>query len=296
MSKGNRNVYVYLLIDNGMLHEASASYTEAGPESRPPWLVPIYAERALAVSPFLVDVEAAYEAGDLDRVMDYVNARTPALHVSIIETGLDPGQLAHHLGQFIFIVDPQGKQFTLRYADCTVLTSLSSLLTPVQWATMRGPIARWKIHDRSGAIIPLPPAEVTATAPTPIRLDQDQLIALDEASEPDHYIAKVKMMRNGAALPGNAMEQHQCAQAARQAWRAADNPSPLILLFLTEAALVTRGEVLRWDEIPKFLVMNEVSAFRSKLRELVDKIQERKKRARQVAAEAEKCNVDAIFI
>jgi hypothetical protein len=296
MSKGNPNVHVYLLIDNGLLHELSASYTETGPESRPPWLVPIYAERALAVSPFLVDVEAAYEAGGLDRVMGYVNARTPALHVSIIETGLDPGQLAHHLGRFIFIVDPQGRQFTLRYADCTVLASLSSLLTPVQWATMRGPMARWEIHRRSGTVIPLPPVEVSANVPTPIRLDQDQLMSLDEASEPDHYIAKVKMMRNGAVLPGNAMEQHQWAQAARQAWRAADNSNALILMFLTEAVLVTRGEILRWDDIPKLLVMNEVSTFRSKLRELVDEIQERRSRARQAAAEGEKSNVDAIFI
>jgi hypothetical protein len=296
MNDGNPNVYVYLLIDNGLLHEVSASYTEPDLESRPAWLAPIYAERALAVSPFLVDVEAAYEVGDLDRVMNYVNARTPALHVSIIETGLDLGELARHLRRFIFILGPQGKQFTLRYADCAVLAPLSSVLTPAQWATMRGPIARWNIHNRSGSINPLPPAEVAGIESTPFRLDKDQLAALDEASEPDHCIAKVKMMRNGAALPGDAVEQHEWARAARQAWRAANNSNTLILMFLTEAALLTRGEVLRSQEVPKFLAMNEVSAFRSKLGELVDEIQERRNRVGPEPAEGEKSNVSAIFI
>jgi hypothetical protein len=104
------------------------------------------------------------------------------------------------------------------------------------------------------------------------------------------------MMRNGAALPGDAVEQHEWARAARQAWRAANNSNTLILMFLTEAALLTRGEVLRSQEVPKFLAMNEVSAFRSKLGELVDEIQERRNRVGPEPAEGEKSNVSAIFI
>lgn len=273
MSHDHSDVCVYLLIDNGMLDEVSASYAEDAPESRPAWLAPIYPERALAVSPLLVDLEAAYEGGDLDRVMHFVNARKPALHVSVIESALDIGQLAHHLGRFIFILDPQGKQLTLRYADCAVLAPLSELLTSAQWATMRAPVARWHIHHRSGALVPLPSAASTAVAPTPLCLDRDQLLALDEASEPDHYIAKVNMMRNGEALPGSAVEQHEWALAARRAWRAAGNANPHILKFLTEAALVTKGGVLRRSEVAEFLTMSEVSAFRNKVGDLIDAIQ-----------------------
>lgn len=296
MTFSNSNISVYLLIDNGMLDEVSASYTEDAPESRPAWLAPIYPERALAVSPLLVDLEAAYEGGDLDRVMRFMNARKPALHVSVIESALDIGQLAHHLGRFIFILDPQGKQLTLRYADCAVLAPLSELLTPVQWATMRAPVARWHIHHRSGALVPLPPAEATAVAPTPLCLGQDQLVALDEASELDHVIAKVNMMRNGEALPGNAVQQHEWAQAARRAWRAAGNAHPPILMFLTEAALLTRGAILRRLEVAEFLAIDEVSAFRTKLRELVGDLQARHGRASQGATAGDHSNAIPIVI
>ncbi len=270
MNTGDQNLSVYLLIDNGLLDEVSRSYAEGDSKDRPSWLEPIYADYAMAASPLLVDVEAAYEAGDIDLVMSYVNARQPALHVSFIETELNLEQIAQHLRRFIFIVSPEHKQFTLRYADCAVLAPLASILTAAQWTTMKGPILRWGIHDRSGTLIQLPLAEPAADAPTPLRLDRDQLAALDEASEPDHYIAKVKVMRNGMPLPGNTEEQHAWSLAARTAWRAAGNSSSMILLFLTEAALVSRGEVLRKHEIQNSLVMDEVNAFRDRLNTLID--------------------------
>jgi hypothetical protein len=93
---------------------------------------------------------------------------------------------------------------------------------------------------------------------------------LDEASEPIHFIAKLNMMRNGEALPGSSVEQHECARATRRAWRAAGNANPHILMFLTAAALVTRGGVLRLPEVAKLHAMNEISVFRNKLRELID--------------------------
>lgn len=295
MNNVNHNVFVYLLIDNGLLHDVSANYTEADPQRRPSWMAPLYAEHALAVSPFLVDVEAAYQAGDLDRVMSYLNARRPALHTSFIETGLELEQITQHLRRFIFIVDPQGKQFTLRYADCAVLAPLASLLTAAQWATMRGPILRWSIHDRSGAIIQLPPVEPIANVPTPLCLDEDQLAALDEASEPDHYIAKVNMMCNGSALPGNTAEQYAWAHAARQTWRAANNSNPLILLFLTEAVLLTQGEILRRQGVQDLLAMDEASAFRNKLREIIIEIQQRRYRAPQTTTGDEDSNAGILF-
>jgi hypothetical protein len=276
MNSGNWDVFVYLLIDNGLLDEVSTSYTEDDSKNRPSWLEPIYPDHAIAVSPLLIDLGAAYEAGEVDQVMRYLNARKPALHVSIIETVMNFEQIAQHLRRFIFIVSPEDKQFTLRYADCTVLAPLVSVLTIAQWATMKGPVSRWGIHDRAGTLIQLPSAEPVANVPTPFHLDHDQLAALDEASEPDHCIAKVKTMRNGMLLPGNTEEQHAWALAARQAWHAAGNSNSLILLFLTEAALISRGEILRTPGIQDSLAMDECSAFRNKMQVVIKEIQDRR--------------------
>jgi hypothetical protein len=118
-------------------------------------------------------------------------------------------------------------------------------------------------------------------------LDSDQLAALNEVSEPDHCIAKVKSIRNGATLPGNPTEQHAWAQAALQAWLAAGNSNSLMLTFLTEAALVSRGEILNGQEIQNLLAMDEVSEFRSRLRLLVSASRERRNRTSQMRTENE---------
>lgn len=273
MSGTNGELFVYLLIDNGLLHEVSAGYAGTDANSRPTWLEPVYAERALEVSPLLIDVEEAYEAGDIEQVMGYMSACKPALHVSIIESELKLGELAHHLRRFVFIVDPNGKQFTLRYADCAVLAPFSSLLTPPQWGAMRGPITRWAVHDRSGSMIQLPPIESDARAPTPFCLDWEQLAALDEASEPDHFIAKAKMMRHGGDFPGDAVEQHAWARSAREVWRAVGNSNPQFLTLLTEAALATRGSILNRSETRDCLKLSDVDLFATGLNELIARMQ-----------------------
>ena len=269
MSGTNSELFVYLLIDNGLLHDVSASYAETDAKSRPVWLEPIYAERALEVSPLLIDVEAAYEAGEIERVMGYVSACKPALHASIIESELNLGDLVHHLRRFIFIVDPNGKQFTLRYADCAVLAPLSALLKSAQWGAMRGPIARWAVQDRSGSTIQLPSAESEVRAPTPLILDWEQLGALDEASEPDHFIAKAKMMRHGGDFPGSAVEQHAWARGAREVWRAVGNSNLLFLTLLTEAALATRGGILNREETRDCLALVDLDIFAARMKELI---------------------------
>lgn len=269
MSADNREVVVYLLIDNGLLQDASVNYVEADTKSRPDWLEPIYADRALEVSPLLMDVAAAYEAGEIEQVMGYLNARRPALHVSIIESELYLGEMAQHLRRFTFILDPEGKQLTLRFGDCAILSPLSSVLTPSQWAVMRGPITRWGIHDRLGAVTQLPLNESGAHSTTPLRLNQDQLAALDEASEPDHLIAKVKMMRHGAELPGSVAEQHAWAREARNAWQAARHSNPLLLLFLAEAMLLSGGKLLRMPDMKDAFAIDDASIFRQRLQEIL---------------------------
>lgn len=268
MNDTHADVSVYLLIDNGLLHEVAKNYAESDLQSRLVWLEPIYAEPALIVSPFLIDLEVAYETGGLDTVMGYLNAVTPALHVSVIETELNLQQIAQHLRRFICILDPEERQFTLRYADCAVLAALASVLTPIQWSTMRGPITRWLIHDRIGNLVQLPPVTFIANGSTPLCLDHDQLMTLNEESEPDHCIAKVKLMHHETLLPGSVAEQHTWAKTARQNLQAAGNSNPLILMFLTEAALLTKGAIFSRNEIQAYLQMNEVGEFCRKLQEL----------------------------
>lgn len=262
---------LYLLIDNGLLQATSARYAEIDSQSRPSWLALIYTEHALEVSPILIDLEAAYDGGDLDQVMGYVNALVPALHVSVIETQLSLAEIARHLRRFVFIFDPDGNQFTLRYADCAILTPLSTVLTDAQWSTLRGPIARWCAHDRYGRVNELRRVSLIADVMTPLKLHRDQIATLDELSESDHYIAKVKMMLHGAELPGTAAEQHCWASEARQVWCASKNPSQLYLLFLTEAAMVSRGEILRIPEITGYLMIDNIDLFKQKLQHFTDK-------------------------
>ncbi|WP_306396619.1 DUF4123 domain-containing protein [Telluria beijingensis] len=268
MSDRPARAFTYLLVDNGLLQEVSAGYEEDDAKRRPVWLEPIYGERALKVSPLLIDIEAADESGDIELVMRYLNARKPALHASIIESSLNLTNAAQHLRRFIFILDPEGKQFTLRFADGAVLGPLSSILTAAQWATMKGPISRWGIHDRSGSIVYLSPGEQYLQVPTPLTLDREQLAALDEASEPDHFIAKVRMMRHDKSLPGTPVEQYTWALKARQIWRLKNITSSLILERLTEAALITRGKVLQDDDIEHLLETDNPAESQEGLSEL----------------------------
>ena len=268
MSRETQEEFVYLFIDNGLLQDVAVRCTEAQKNRCTEWLAPIYEDRALEVSPLLVDIEAAYSAGALDQVMSYLNARTPALHVSIIEAKLNLEEMAQHLRRFIFVLDSEGKQFTLRYADCAVLVPLLSVLNAAQWKTITEPIVRWSAHDRAGRVVDLPLANSDEDVATPLRLDQRQFAALHEASEPDHFIQKVQMMLHGAALPGDPAERYAWALDARQLWNSVNNSSSLFLLFLTEASLLTRGKVLNRPEIKKLLLMNVASEFRYELQKL----------------------------
>lgn len=277
MNRNSGEIFLYLLVDNSMLQERPAHCDDNQVKSLPIWLESIYKGRALEVSPLLIDVEAAYDSGDIGRVMHYLNARKPALHVSIIESEMRLEEIAQHLRRFVFILDPDERQLTLRFADCIVLELLCSLLTPVQWTTMTRPITRWGIHSRSGLVISLPLLASDTDALIPLRLDREQLAALDDASEPDHFIAKVKMMHHGAELPGNSEEQHVWAKEARREWQAAQNSNPLILLFLTEAMLFCRGEILQRQDVKGLLAVGQVNIFRERLKNIVERILENSK-------------------
>jgi hypothetical protein len=274
----------YLLVDNGLLQSVSSRY-DPPDNGHPEWLEPLYKDEALAVSPLIIDLGAAYESGQLDRVMELANAQKPALHLSLIETPLTRAELAQHLRRFIFIVAPNGKQYTMRFADCAVITALASILAPEQWRTMTAPLLRWGIHDRSHSIAWFPSESLSEPfSPIPLQLTQQQIDELNEALAPEHVLATVRAMRRGRHLEGDAREQQQWACAARAAWQAAGNENELILTFFANAVLATRGEILRSDQVPRLLQIQEHRAFSVELRQLLDDIEERRIRLSEMAA------------
>lgn len=255
----------FLLIDGAL-----AGLVLAGPalaeDDRPGWLHPLYSDDATAVGPLLIDIEAAQEAGQLDEMMALANAVRPQLHASLIDTALSHAELIEHLRRFIAIRTESGQAFTLRFADCVALPNLATIFSPAQWAAVAGPIVRWCVHGRNGAMLTLPDADAAvAPAQTPLVLTAQQFDEVAEAAAPDMLLAHIRDARHGDELPGNAAQQHCWASEARQLWRAAGNAHDIVLRWLTTAALDTGGAVLRLHSLPALLEQPEQSAIRAGL-------------------------------
>lgn len=234
----------FTLVDGAQL--AAAELAVPTPDEHPTWLTHIYDDQAATVSPLLIDIEAARGAGGADAMTGLVNALQPKLHASLIDTALSQADLAQHLRRFIMIRTVQGKAYSLRFADCTVLPILATVLAPAQWAALVGPIARWCVHGFDGVLHALPPAHDAAMpAATPLVLSDEQCAALAEHTAPSMMLAHLRAMNHGDALPGSPAEQHRWASDARRAWRSANNTDDIVLRWLTSAALDTAGAVLQ---------------------------------------------------
>jgi len=253
----------FLLIDGSLL--AAADIPVPAPDDRPAWLTQVYDDRAAAVSPLLIDIDAAQATGACAQMMALANALHPQLHASLIDTTLSHAELTHHLRHFIMIGTADKNAYTLRFADCTVLPILATVFTPEQWAALVSPIARWCVHGRDGALLALPQADGALTLSPPLVLTDDQLYALAEAAAPSVMLAHIRGMRHGAALPGSAADQHRWANDARDLWRGAGNADDIVLRWLTSAALDTYGEVLRLRGLPALLASADRGAIRDGL-------------------------------
>ncbi|MDB5973802.1 MAG: hypothetical protein JWR07_562 [Nevskia sp.] len=255
----------FLLIDGTLAGAVPGGPVLSG-DGRPGWLHTLYPDEAAAVSPIVIDMDAAQIASQLDQMMALVNAVRPQLHVSIIDTALSHVQLIEHLRHFCSIRTELGKTFTLRFADCAVLPVLSTILNPKQWTAILGPVTRWCVHGRDGALLTLPLADAAIPpAPTPLLLTSQQLEELAEATAPDMLIAHIRDARHGDDLPGTVAEQHLWATEAHLAWRAAGNADDLVLRWLTAAALDTQGAVLRLRSLHALLAQPEQGAIRAGL-------------------------------
>lgn len=254
----------FLLIDNAMLTAAGGDPIAAG--ERPDWLECVYDEPAATVSPHLVDVHAAHEAAELDRVMAFVNTTPEKLHVSIIDSFLTFAELAQHLRRFIMVRRVGGKNATLRFADCAVLPQLAIAFAPEQWAALAWPMARWHVHGYDGKLVALPGADPTVVrSSTPLLLADPQLAALHEALIPNKVLGCLRALRHGAPLPCNTADQHRWASDACRLWRNAGNVHDIVMRWLTSAALDTNGAVLRQETVGPLLAMADLHAIRTGL-------------------------------
>jgi hypothetical protein len=258
----------YFLIDSA-LADGSGVVPPMAANLRPAWLTPVYDDSAAAVSPLVIDILAAWEAGQLNILMKLVHACQPQLHVSIIETAWSMPSLVLHLRQFIYINTDEGRQMSLRFADCAVLPALAVGLGAAQWSALSKPLLRWRVHRRDGTLMTLPPAQEMVVSATPLTLSAAQIGGLIAAMGNDQVLRNVWLRRNMRALPGNALEQFRRTGAARLAWHAAgrsdDDPQ---LLFFADAVLETAGRLLIVPGLQPVLEQADATKLREGLRRL----------------------------
>jgi hypothetical protein len=257
MTTSKPEISTFLMIDNAMLTagEGDAIATD----ERHDWAVCVYEDRVAAVSPYLVDLYAANETGQVDRVMSLVNAMPEKMHVSIIDTAMPLADLSQHLRRFIMVRAEGGKNLTLRFADCAVLPELAKTFTPEQWSAIAWPMARWHVHDYDGRLLALPGADAAVPRSSlPLLLTEQQLTMLNNAMVPNNVLANLRAMRHGAALPGNAADQQRWATESVRLWRNSGNEQDIVLRWLTSAALDTRGAVLQQEQVGALLAMPDL--------------------------------------
>jgi hypothetical protein len=268
MSAPSTSKFSYLLVDAAL----------AGFDDRPDlcperdttlWLVPLYTGTAAWSGPVLIDIVAAEKAGALDQAMAVVNANSPQLHLSIIDTVLQLNALAAHLRRFTFIRNHEQQQFSLRFADCLVLAVLPAVLSAGQWSTVSAPLMRWSVHRRDGTLSALVGADPAAAAVSaPLQLTADQTLQLRELFAPDRMINYLRGAAHGD-IPGTQAEQHRWASAAYAVWQASRSREEIVWRWLTEAAFETRGEVLSDSELISALGGQDTAAVRAALRMMV---------------------------
>ncbi len=254
----------FLLFDNALLTAAGGEAITF--DARPDWLACLYDERAATVSPYLIDVDAAHEAGHLDRVMALVNATPVKMHVSLIDSVLTIDELVQHLRRFIMVRREGGRNATLRFADCAVLPELAIAFTPEQWAALVWPMARWHVHGYDGKLVALPGANATVSrSSTPLLLTEQQLVTLREAMFPNMVLGCLRGTRHGATLPGNAADQQRWASESYRLWRVAGNAHDVVVRWLTSAALDTNGAILQQSAVGTLLAHSDLTAVRAGL-------------------------------
>ncbi|MYN28023.1 DUF4123 domain-containing protein [Duganella levis] len=233
----------YILIDTTLV-----GYPDDKPwikkRRKPTWVAAVYGRDAIVVSPILIDVERAWHCNRIDAVMALVNAASPKLGISFIETELALTEVLLHLRQFIYIQTEEGIELTLRFADCMVLSNLAALLTREQWTALVAPFESWKIHARDGNLKSLPIRKAESASRIPLLLSDIQMSALRDAFGADQLLANLRKMRPERESEYSTMQAHQYAEQTRQIWLSAGHEENTDLLLFARDVFETEGRLL----------------------------------------------------
>lgn len=260
----------FILVDSALL-DGGADMLALTDGLNSGWMAPLYDPEAYAVTPLLVDVDAAVSLGKVDLVMAMVNARRPQLHVSVIDTDLTLPELAHHFRQFIHIETEAGEELTLRFADSAVLPALALHLSAGQWCALAAPFATWHVHERDGSLKALPLADPKHDlSPIPFILTSEQIEALKDAMGTDRLLVNLGDMRLGESLGRNPMEAFRWASEARRIWLASGRADDALLLKFAQGVFDTKGRILRLSHLTALVAQPDLEKVWDDLRELVD--------------------------
>lgn len=264
MNQQTQSINAYLLVDGALASETISRMSNEVSTDR--WRHCVYVGAARLLGPLVIDIDEANQAEQLDEMMNLVNAMSPQLHLSYIETPLSAIELTRHFQQFNVIRTGDGRLFNLRLSDCVVLSMLMEVLTPAQWAALTGPLTRWSMHCRGGQTIEL--QGVTVDEPplrVPLTLKENQFVRLTELGAPDVMLANIRAIRHGELLTGSRSEQHRWASEARQLWADAGNSDELVLRWLTAAAVDTKGSFLSHPGLRVLLAEGDRERIRSEM-------------------------------
>jgi len=136
-----------------------------------------------SVSPTLIELTPETDT-EWKRVLEHSNG-WPMLSIFVTPESLD--ELAERLSAWC-IVDADGTEFVLRFADTRRLPDIVSSLTPQQHGQLFGPAYAVMCRSRAAQWTSLPLPQVPQAAATHVKFAKAQVIALISASEPDEML------------------------------------------------------------------------------------------------------------
>ncbi|MET0265149.1 MAG: DUF4123 domain-containing protein [Duganella sp.] len=258
----------YLLIDTTLLGDLDGK-PWLKRNRQPVWIAPLYGRDAIEVSPVVVDVESAINNDRIAAMMALVNARTPQVGVSFIETTLSLREIVQHLQKFTFILTPDGEELTLRFADCLVLPALAITATPAQWSALVGPFSSWKVHGRDGWLLALPMQSTDVADAPPLVFSGTQLAELKEAMGIDQLLFNLKNTMPSRSSFLATPKAYELASSARQIWREAGHSDGVELLRFLHLVFETDGNILTAPLLRNFLAQKNYALLHEDLTRLL---------------------------
>lgn len=254
----------YILIDVTLLGELK-NKPWLKRNRQPIWIAPLYGRDAIEVSPVIVDVESAFKNDRTTAMMELVNARTPQFGVSFIDSELSLQEIVQHLKKFIFILNADGEELTLRFADCLVLPALATTATPEQWAALVAPFFSWKVHDRNGCLVSLPMKSGAGFEDTPLIFNDTQLAQLKEKMAVDQLLLHLKNTTPSKASFLITLKAYELTNIARQMWWEAGHKDGVELVRFLSLVFDTDGKILNNSTLPQSLKQKDYEALHLEL-------------------------------